>query len=626
MCEPEREHLEDQLGSNGIGAPPPLYRAVRFSTYPINSSKLLIYSVEHRAVLECEALVPQILAACEGYKSLEGHAASIARQNAQLDPRAILRALQTFAATGLLQRYSERPSRSASKRGTSARTISTIAVITADRPHLLRRCLDSLVGHCDEFRRRPRILVVDGSRDPEHGQANRAIVAAITAAGYVADFIGASEAAVIRQLVADAGIDPRMLEFALTPGEAGANRNLVLLLTAGERVLMVDDDMVCRPWRHRATQPTLTLTGHVDARDLAFFSTRNAALDAAPPESVDFLGAHSALLGQSLADLLVEWPGPRDLTTACGHLTGAIADGRELLVRVTFSGLAGDGGSYCPYRLLFSRGRWKEILASGADVLEHALRFREVHRIADRYVLTHDASCMAGCMALDNETALPPFLPVGRNEDGVFGALLAAAQPTALFAHLPIGIVHDPERPSTYDDSSIRSASETRLAEFVTAVVRLSDAASIQQCFARRMTRLGDHVAEIAQLESPEFVDFTTRLVLQVRQRDLAHVDRVLSSNADYPDHWKARMAEYGEALVKRLCIPEFFVPIELRGTAAPEATFDAVQAFLRRMAVLLRNWPEVWSVSSGRELARRKWIPASRMDGHKSSTLSSDS
>ena len=39
-------------------------------------------------------------------------------------------------------------------------------------------------------------------------------------------------------------------------------------------------------------------------------------------------------------------------------------------------------------------------------------------RLTSTNVVTHDSSCMATCVGLANRTLLPPFMPVGRNEDG----------------------------------------------------------------------------------------------------------------------------------------------------------------------------------------------------------------
>ena len=50
---------------------------------------------------------------------------------------------------------------------------------------------------------------------------------------------------------------------------------------------------------------------------------------------------------------------------------------------------------------------------------------------------------MAACMGLLNDDATPPFPAISHNEDGVFGVLLAARDPSALFAHVPVGVFHD---------------------------------------------------------------------------------------------------------------------------------------------------------------------------------------
>ena len=73
-----------------------------------------------------------------------------------------------------------------------------------------------------------------------------------------------------------------------------------------------------------------------------------------------------------------------------------------------------------------------------------ALRSRE---ISEGRAVRHDQPerfLMSIHCGLDNRLALPPFMPVLRNGDGVFAQVLKACQPRHLIAHLPVAALHLP--------------------------------------------------------------------------------------------------------------------------------------------------------------------------------------
>src|SRR4051794_1312917 len=125
----------------------------------------------------------------------------------------------------------------------STRPISAIGVTTADRPELLERCLLSVVRQVIARGAPVRILVADASRIARNEALGRSAVSAVTrATSQAITFVGRSERLALRRALRVLGEDS-LLEFAFRPGASG-NRNIILLLTSGENILLVDDDMV----------------------------------------------------------------------------------------------------------------------------------------------------------------------------------------------------------------------------------------------------------------------------------------------------------------------------------------------------------------------------------------------
>jgi hypothetical protein len=578
-----------------------LYRSARLSIHQAGRTRALLHSHEHGQVLEVDAGVARLLSLCQGCKTLEGHAAVIARTGMAGDTPAVMSTLQSLAMSGLLRSCADLLPATVQAAATDVTPITTVAIITADRPAVLRRGLESFARHLDAHGRPARLLVVDGSREHDHQVENRKVAADLArAGGRVVDYAGADEARALRQRLAAAGASETLLDFALTPGSIGANRNLVLLLTAGEHVLMADDDMVCEPWTGAAAARGVAVWGHTDPQDSEFFTSRADARHAAAWAPVDLLAAHEALLGRAMPDLLASGD-PPDLGEICGHLIVALAEGRRAAVRLTFTGMAGDSGTYCPYSRLFASGPTQARLAASRDVFERALRSREVLRISSRATLTHDPRCMAGCMGLANQAGVPPFVPIGRNEDGVFGAMVNALDPLALFAHVPVGVVHDSSRPAAYEDRSMRSASETRVSELLILLTRAAMQGAVDTDPAVRLARLAGTLAELGRLDPDAFARHVTRVMLDSRAQQLARIEAMVSRTAEYPPYWRSSLEEYRRTLVRSLARPDFFLPVEFQDAAGIEAGFRGVQEFVGAFGTLLARWPEIWKKARGR-------------------------
>jgi hypothetical protein len=398
----------------------------------------------------------------------------------------------------------------------------------------------------------------------------------------------------ISTIVGDA-VDRQLADSFLSAGTVGANRNFGLLATAGTPVLMSDDDMVWKPWRFAHAGTDVVFAGHGDRRDCLFFESRAESLEGLECDPhADLLAIHESLLGRLGSSLVIGAP---DFTETCAHLLYALDEQSDVRVRVSMTGVAGDSGVYCPYGLLFCEGPTRAELLRGSDVLFLALRSREVRRATLRPVVTHDPHCMCGCAGLANDELLPPFLPIGCNEDGVFGALLAFADHDALFGHVPWGIVHDSPRPSIRA-GGILSATRTRLSDLVIALIRHASRtipAAPPRC---RLQRLAAVVAEMAQMRDGSFRELLVTLVLEGRRGQLIGLDKQ-ANDSSCPDYWRAAIGSYRQALLDGLACPEFYCPIEF-SSCGLQLGCRSTQTFLRGLGVFIAAWPDLWERAQG--------------------------
>jgi hypothetical protein len=572
-----------------------IYEAATASIFRITDNLFLANRRDGHAVTELDRAAASALRTVQGRKTLAEHARVAVGLGVCAEVDRALATLNALCALGFVQPVQEETNASPLRSVSPSSAIRTVAVITADRPALLRRCLTSIREVTTRFDETCRVLVIDGSRDERHRSANHIIVEDVLGDGPC----HGRHVTPVDEVRAHAGIlrgaaSPSVIEAALSSGRVGGNRNLVSVLTAGERVLMLDDDIVCSGWLPDRLGEGIEVGGHVDPRQWEFLTSRQQAVSTARSASQSLLQAHGDLLGRSLEELSRDTT-PLDFRSACSHVLGAIAEGLDPIVRVTMAGIAGDSGTYCPGRLLFATGPVSRLLATDAGAFNTAMSHREVRRTVPRTVLSHDSACMSYCIGVDNRDLLPPFMPDGRNEDGVFGRMLSFGDRRALMAHLPYGIVHDSERPPQYDAGFTLSARQTRISELLRHLTRLVSSTTVQTTPADRLRRLAQFLIDVSQQEQRHFEAFVREVILTFRCEELAQATRV-AEGGHAPEHLRSAIREYAREFRAHCSNRDFVVATEF--TVAGSDPCDGLrrmQRFIGDFGQLLLEWPDIW-------------------------------
>lgn len=245
----------------------------------------------------------------------------------------------------------------------------------------------------------------------------------------------------IREAADDHGIEKSVIEFALqiAPDEpvtlrnTGANRNALLLAHVDDRFLSCDDDVVFHVHRQPGAKaleapPSFQANGSSEYR-YQYFSNENelkASKEAGNSSDLSsFLHAHESLLGTNEA-----LPGGK--------------------VALTISGLLGDCGRSSP-RFIFdlSDDRLEELCRHPGKIIA-ASTSRLVWSAPRTTVLSQTIPLNTACVGFANELCLPPFFPLGRNQDGSYGKALQACLNNVCVAHLNQSITHDPKFERAY--------------------------------------------------------------------------------------------------------------------------------------------------------------------------------
>ena len=549
-----------------------------------------------------EPVASRVLATISGVGTLEEHAAAAAQ--AGVPREKAIGALESMVRAKLLQPIGF-PEDIAPRPTAHRPPRLRLAMVTADRPGALRQSLKAAAAHAAAFGGNLSIVIIDGSRTARGREANAATTAALrTNTGWKIGHVDAREASRVRARLSAAGGGGRWpLTTWLTLGSFGANRNLATLLLAGRDFVFVDDDVRLEPWALQNRQTGVAVAGHQDLRDVMFCRSRAEALRSLPPARINLLEEHLRLLGRSIHDVVAMAGPPMDLQHACGHMLSELAAETASVVRVTQVGLAGDSGTYCPYPTLFRSKALQNQCGSSRQALQMAVRNREVRRIAKRCIVTHDPHCMAYCTGLANRRLLPPFAPLGRNEDGVFARMLAFADQQALFAHLPYGIIHDSSRPAVYPRDYMPSATQTRVSELIEDVIRIAGSSILVHTPPERLVRLGGLLTDLGGTRPAAFRSLVVDMTLVRVSRRFADLESRLSEDHETSPLVHLAFRRYLAAFRRSVRRPEFFLPIEFQNRASMQAGYRALQAHLRSFGELVQAWPTLWAFAAKQRL-----------------------
>jgi len=441
-------------------------------------------------------------------------------------------------------------------------------------------CLESYVENCRRHDRNPDFVVVDDSRDAGAEDRTR------SALEQVRRRLGASiryggqrdKHRFAHALAAESGLPADVVGFALFGDErcslfTGGNRNALLLDTAGSLVFSADDDTLCRIAAAPDLQMDAARVSEYDPTEFWFFPDRAAALDSIPSVDIDVLAPHEALLGTDVA--------------------------------ITMHGLIGNSGMASPRYYFALTGASRERFVASEDAYRSALRSREILRTVHRPTIGAGTFCMTGFYGFDNRSLLPPFFPVQRNADGIFGLVLQKCFERRRTAFLPWALLHAPAESREFSlDDVWTDAESVRMADVVVDCVmgHATDARPLSD--ADRLSQLGAHLRQIGWLPRAEFEAHVRSLQQHRAVAFTALLSSRLHEHRASPAFWAADVEQLIGRTAKAPAGDDFVVPRDLRARHGADAARQLSQELVAQYGRLLEAWPSI--VAAARRLGAK--------------------
>lgn len=588
----------------------PLYASVPGRAAALGGEEVVFYDegLDRTHVMTMQVL--QAMDLCREFRTLDAHVAAIVKALPALERQqpAVRRVLEGLRSQGLLVSDVTVLDRFEADTAPRNAPFAGVFVRACNRPAQLERLLRSLLDYEARFGAKRRYVVLDDSTDAaavaRHAQLLREF--AERSAAPVSHVHRDAWDGIVDALAADAPEHAHAARGVLSRGAAsggGIGMNLALLLSAGSRLALLDDDFVLPLHRHPAYRPGLVFGRSGWASRT--FPDPQSAMDAGEPDARDPFDLHLAICGETLACVTHHADGCRlgvdELRGLDLSRTPTLrADARVL---ATVNGHRGHSGAASLGWVFGLDPAGRAGMLRDPDTYAAWLDNPAVWSGAARHTVSPRGGYTP--FAVDNTRLLPCTAPDGRGEDALFANLAQLAYRRDVVVDMPFAIGHlqegtrsrrntlaQPERPSVAQCFADLVAPLGDVLVATDPAARLSGAAS-------RLRDLGAADTRALQAYLREYLGHRRSTRIEALQR--AH-----AAAADAPDAWRADLRGQIEANGRSLT--QGSVP---RLGGWPESV-DAEEgsALLRdaanRLAAGLEAWPALWALARDRGAA---WI-----------------
>lgn len=499
-------------------------------------------------------------------------------------------------------------------------TITTVGIPTRNRAEILERAIASFMENSQRYGRQIDFVIVDDSEAHDVQQKNWDVLKKIKSqfGGDIYYAARRERVEYAKTLARESQVPLEVVEFALLGDNrcsltTGASRNALLLHSVGELCLQTDDDTICKIVPSPEIKTGLALSSKGDSGNFWFYKNRNAAFDVVSPIDKDFLGIHEQLLGKSLGscisaninngdELYIDEMSPIFLKNMRSS---------DAKVVMTYVGAVGDSGlrpNSNTSRLFFIGGSYDRLIKSEQDY-HVGLNTREVLRVAPRDSISDGAFFISMNIGLDNRSLLPPFMPVQRRSDGIFGRILRGCFYHTYTGFLPYFIYHDPpESRSEVPEEVFKSLESLRINDLLDPLILSFQSWPRDSDSARNTSTLGNFLMDLSSLTPIDLEDFVRTTYYGIIRTRVQVAEHRLEENKGAPEYWVNDMKRNISTSLEAVTKKDYLIPCDLAGSI--DERWALFQELVHRFGELLVHWPAI--IEAARDL---------RSEGHRLAT-----
>ena len=426
--------------------------------YQLPDKKVLVRNPRNGRSSVVTRRVFSALTLCENFRTLDDHSRHLQNSDPAMQGQdeEIKRVLRTTLNDGLMVSAAEicdlitPAGRTKNAKEEAAANSAVVVIITWERPEPLQRLLESVLENGDP-QNFHALYVVDDSRKPENISKNQEIVNDFRDKSpiHTIYFGQQQQQQLLKKIIKKVPQHEQAVRFLADQSRwtdywtSGLTRNYALLLSVGKRLVVLDDDTICEVYELLERGNGVTLSNRPREAD---FYLDNLQWDGFRLRAdSDPIKAHLECLGLSLSAALgklgVRQLEPSGLANASMYEIGRLHAASPVLL--TQCGTLGDPGTYNNNWLAKLRGASRRRMLESTDMVDNAIRNDSLWLGRKRPHFSTVAN-MSQITGLDNRHVLPPYFPILRGEDRLFGNMLNDLFPDAAVLDYPWAIPHLP--------------------------------------------------------------------------------------------------------------------------------------------------------------------------------------
>lgn len=585
------------------------YIARPFEAQPLGEETIIL-AAGARSTVQAPLFYAQMLAQCGEFKSLDEHAASVMRTfglPAEQQP-AVRQGLEGLVERGLLQDEQSVYQGLGSKQtaeDVAPAPIESLCIRTCNRPRDLERLLASLAGKTEGTGLR-RILVLDDARSKESMAATADVLRKFETRldAEIFHIDRQTRRQLTTSFAARAGVETRHLQWIIEGDEDdpeasyGANLNLALLLTAGERFLMIDDDATLDPYALQTPEDKLSLRVAHEF-EVRFPDPNKPETEQYPRLDLNPIMAHDGMLGHPVAAIAAR----HGLQN--GHLLADLSP--QMIhdftlrprIRLTTNGTLGDSGTGGMMWLYTLPARQLKPWFASRERYHQLALGRRVARSTSETQIASSVSLMTTTLTgVDNREMLLPVPAKGRGEDLLFGVGIRYLYPGTPCCALPWMLPHRLDSPRQWTTDNLSQRQGASVVGYLSAGIEdLADVKMPDDSLARTRV-LAEWLQGLAEMQHPALLNDLRRYVVQRRADAARNIGATLNDLEQ--DQLPAWLREDFTRMIDRQ-----------KGLAEDEEESLAklvpkVRHFAAQMGKTLPAWMTAWQWAAGTEFSER--------------------
>ncbi len=616
--------MGQQISTLGLTHIEEYVRCLGVRAYPWGDNDVLICSERNGSREILSRRDYEILNSCGNFATLENHALNFHNfeQNRKL-PQGRLKSilakkllkeygpgaenikdqLAHFIDMGFLVKYSEISNSLLSQSShrtnrSSENSIKTVGFVTRDRVDSLKRALSSYIENTKQHARSNDFVVMDGS-SCEENQTRCIEMLKSLKTHYDVDIYygGQKERQHFSNLLINEGVLPEVIHFALFDVEGcgyapGINRNALLLHNIGDAFFSADDDTVCKVASTSNHKHGFAFT-QGDPTQIDFYPDRKGVLRDVSFIDEDILGLHERMLGKGLGECMSEFciEGELIFENMNNQFLNRMLDDQSRVL-VTLNGWIGDCGWGSSNYLWLNQKSHEKLVESASSYLSGCTS-REVIRSVSFPTISDATFCMSTFIGLDNRQLLPPFMPVLRDQDGIFGATLWRCFESGHLGYLPWALVHSPMQHRAFTRKDISKLGPLlRANEIIKHLVFSFEPYCSGLGPVKNLRLLGKKMMGLSNMDLAEFKTFIYGQICEMASRRIAFLDYRLKLFSESPKYWADDARRYLTNVGKAMQDKEIL--FDSVGNYHGDQGVELLQRLVFRFGQLLYWWPDI--------------------------------